>query len=145
MGECKLKAKLIFTVVSVLLLNSCETSQPGKSASDIIGPPVATTNYELTASDRKAVEDGVKTQLKDPTSPLFGSMMGRATPEGSVIVCGQVNAKNSYGGYTGNKPFIGMLVQQGKREAVFAPTGMGGSDIENTSTGMMCAKYGIAI
>lgn len=43
------------------------------------------------------VEKIVSEQLKDPSSSEFRNVKG---------VCGEVNAKNSYGGYTGFKRFI---------------------------------------
>ncbi|MDC5446163.1 hypothetical protein ACT4Y9_18345 [Acinetobacter baumannii] len=50
----------------------------------------------LTACNGK-VEKIVSEQLKDPESAEFRNVKG---------VCGEVNAKNSYGGYTGFKRFI---------------------------------------
>lgn len=45
----------------------------------------------------------VKAQLKDPNSARFASV--RVNPR-TKMVCGTVNARNSFGGYTGPKPFI---------------------------------------
>ena len=41
--------------------------------------------------------------LKDPDSRKLSSMF---TPSGSVV-CGMINACNSFGGYTGSQPFMG--------------------------------------
>ena len=49
-------------------------------------------------------KESVLALLKDPDSAKFGTVV--VTDSG--IVCGYVNAKNSFGGYTGEKPFISM-------------------------------------
>ena len=51
----------------------------------------------------------VRAQLKDPESAKFSGVIMR--PNG-LVICGYVNAKNSFGGYTGNKEFftVGKLV-----------------------------------
>lgn len=48
--------------------------------------------------------------LKDPGSAQFRNVRVVARPEGK-LVCGEMNAKNSLGGYVGYKPFIsGFLI-----------------------------------
>ena len=47
------------------------------------------------------VEDAVRDRLKDPESARFTDV--RRFPNGNA--CGWVNAKNSFGGYVGRKPF----------------------------------------
>ena len=49
-------------------------------------------------------ESVVKDTLKDPESAQFESFY-KASGEKDGYVCGYVNAKNSYGGYTGKKPY----------------------------------------
>lgn len=58
---------------------------------------VAATGAEKAASD----------QMKDPSSSQFRNLRVRpaAAPENRVV-CGEINAKNSYGGYVGFKPFL---------------------------------------
>jgi hypothetical protein len=55
---------------------------------------------EVRIDDAKAV---VRNALTDPDSANFRDVY--LTPKG-VIVCGQVNAKNRYGGYVGFRRFI---------------------------------------
>jgi len=43
----------------------------------------------------------VRERLKDPDSAHFG----RSTVNAAGIVCGSVNAKNSFGGYSGTSAF----------------------------------------
>ena len=61
--------------------------------------------FEITPTDRKAIEIGVRSRLKDPDSAKFGFMAAIKDGDGARV-CGVVNAKNSYGGYTGDVPFI---------------------------------------
>jgi hypothetical protein len=55
----------------------------------------------------QAAIDLIKTQLKDPESAKFKGIK----PMGEKGFCGWVNAKNSYGGYTG---FAVFYVNDGK-------------------------------
>lgn len=50
----------------------------------------------------------VANKLKDPESAQFKDLVQRppSEPGKSAVVCGWVNAKNSYGGYVGFKPFL---------------------------------------
>jgi hypothetical protein len=72
------------------------------------GPPPTAAEQRATAQAAKndelfgAARLGVKAQLKDPGSAKFARLF--ITKKG--VVCGTVNAKNSFGGYTGNGYFI---------------------------------------
>lgn len=71
-------------------------------------PP--TDPVRLTPRQIEAVKDGVRDALKDPESARFGTMLAaRSRTDGAIMVCGYVNARNSYGGYTGRGYFIGVL------------------------------------
>jgi hypothetical protein len=73
----------------------------------------------LTPKQVEAVKAGVRDGLKDPESARFGQMLAaRHAVDGSVMVCGHVNAKNSYGGYTGSGYFIGIFPIGGGRFAL---------------------------
>jgi len=67
-------------------------------------PATPGTPYSLTPSQLAVAKDAVAYLMKDPGSAQFRNVraMDRA---GSVSVCGEVNAKNSYGGYGGFNPF----------------------------------------
>lgn len=62
------------------------------------GPP---TDGDYRVSARAAVES----VLKDPDSAQFGDLIVRDTAQGKVV-CGTVNAKNGFGGFTGHEPFF---------------------------------------
>ncbi|QDJ91878.1 FmdB family zinc ribbon protein [Acinetobacter haemolyticus] len=48
----------------------------------------------------------IKRTLKDPNSVEFRGVDAFFTNEGGVVACGEVNAKNSLGGYVGFRHFI---------------------------------------
>lgn len=52
-----------------------------------------------------AAKNAVKSKLKDPYSAQFSNVRLLDFNDGK-IVCGDVNAKNSFGGYTGSSTFI---------------------------------------
>lgn len=53
-----------------------------------------------------AAKRAVKSTLKDPDSAEFKDVYVNYTEEYGVVACGRVNAKNSLGGYTGDKAFV---------------------------------------
>jgi len=109
-----------------------------------------TTPATLTPAQWSAVQDGVRGALKDPESARFGAYQAVRSlgPDGAIIVCGRVNAKNSHGGYTGELPYGGMLAEIGPNAEVrkFTPFGVA-SVGKNGDIGvyMACKKYGINI
>ena len=50
-------------------------------------------------------KENIQRQLKDPESAQFRDVKVVINTLNEKAVCGEVNAKNSYGGYTGFKPF----------------------------------------
>ena len=71
----------------------------------LAGLLAACAGNEQSASFEKA-KAGIASQLKDPSSAQFRGMKARRTDKGAVVVCGEVNAKNGFGGYIGFTPFI---------------------------------------
>lgn len=62
--------------------------------------------HELSDGDYIVVsQDIIKNKLKDPVSAEFrNSTVSRVN--GNPVVCGEVNAKNGFGGYTGFQRFV---------------------------------------
>lgn len=60
-----------------------------------------------TEAGRKiaAAEDAVRKVLKDPGSAIFSGVTLGRFGSGVEGVCGMVNARNSFGGMSGPKPF----------------------------------------
>ncbi|WP_155951994.1 hypothetical protein [Pseudoxanthomonas suwonensis] len=51
-------------------------------------------------------QDAVKAKLKDPGSAQFRGIYFHRGQDGVPITCGEVNSKNSFGGYSGFQRFI---------------------------------------
>lgn len=65
-------------------------------------------------------EHTVRTRLRDPDSASFRSVF--VTPNG-LMVCGEVNAKNGFGGYVGYRAFLAVgdsvdIAQDGESSAL---------------------------
>ncbi|WP_243077748.1 hypothetical protein [Pantoea sp. MQR6] len=75
--------KVYFIVLTALSLSACKPSEKDMIA---LG------------------QDTVRETLKDPDSAKFESFF-RESSDGEGYVCGTINAKNSYGGYTGRSNF----------------------------------------
>lgn len=95
--------------------------------------------YKLNATQTRAVKEAVAKDLKDPESACFEEPFVSAKDGTKIHVCGRVNAKNSYGGYTGSKPFQVMGFES---KTVFVPISIGGTDIETTVTLEACSRLG---
>lgn len=93
--------------------------------------------YKLTAEEISLIKKGVAQELKDPTSPIFGKIEATKSKENTIFVCGFVNAKNSYGAYTGQKPFMG-----GFNRNNFVLVGIGENDILTDAIYNVCTKSG---
>ncbi len=60
--------------------------------------------YDPAISVKYAAEEEVRGHLRDPSSARFQDVFVKDVP--GRIVCGYVNAKNGFGGYTGFQPFV---------------------------------------
>lgn len=68
-------------------------------------PPAPPTAQDSARTMLYLAKDAAKSVLKDPESARFGSVFVYRRGTG-FVACGNVNAKNSFGGYTGDTPFI---------------------------------------
>ena len=131
--------RLVLTALVLCLASSAIAKEPDYSN---VGP----------APDRETglamVEDAIRAQLKDPDSAQFtwpnGFRIGWYRPPFGKkyvgwITCGTVNARNSFGGYTGRSAAIGII----SNGAVIA------TDIDSSAyrdmpfVGEACRKIGI--
>jgi hypothetical protein len=103
----KVMREIIVLLVAFALAGCNVTSQ--RNAPIPSGPPptASVPDKQLFGQARQAV----LANLKDPDSAKFGTKLERrqaATRDGRPyeFVCGEVNAKNSFGGYTGAKMFL---------------------------------------
>lgn len=99
------------------------------------------TPLTLSDAQQEQVKADVKSKLKDPDSARFGTMAASKSAEGVVMVCGWVNAKNSYGGYTGEMPFYGIFVYSTK----FILNDIGSDKYDSYAIITVCERRGIRI
>lgn len=92
------------SICAAIALSGCASPDP--SAAYLDASPKHGKSVVLTPELTKSIQDGVRNKLKDPESARFGKIAA-GDVGGQTIVCGWVNAKNSYGGYIGMQPFFG--------------------------------------
>lgn len=119
-------------LVGVLGLTSCLTVK------DL--PPVVRM-VALTEHQTTLILDGLRSVLKDPQSAILGRLKAGAVEQredSPAYVCGYVNAKNSFGGYVGDRPFFGLL-----RGGSFMLGALGNDRTESEVIYDMCNKLGL--
>lgn len=71
--------------------------------------PFVATAYVVELDEILAEEakEKIRAMLKDPDSAIFSDLITTIAPDNKnkLGICGNVNAKNSYGGYTGKTAF----------------------------------------
>lgn len=102
------------------------------------------TPVGLSGQDVKTVQAGVRAGMKDPDSARFGAMAAAKDNTGKVTVCGYVNGRNSFGGYTGDKPFIGIFVNEGGSKA-FSLADIGSTEGNMMAISIVCKGRGVSI
>lgn len=76
--------------------------------------------------NEKALRDSFADKLKDSDSAKFKDIHQiPGDVAGLWIVCGDVNAKNSYGAYAGFVPFMAMATKEGKAPVSYIALGTG--------------------
>ena len=105
---------MAFRMMAALLcgvaLSACQTSGGQTTARPPAEPPPPKRSLKPADAMAEARSE-VTGKLKDPESARFTDVTYRpdqpnARGEPTDVVCGMINAKNSYGGYTGAKPFV---------------------------------------
>lgn len=99
-------------VVGMIVLSQMPEETPkAVQAAPAPPPPAAPVNPddELRGISRFVIDKAkkaVRERLKDPESAKFKNVSTHKTPAGGLLVCGNVNSKNSFGGYVGFRPFM---------------------------------------
>jgi hypothetical protein len=94
--------------------------------------PLAKASGAKQVDDVAMAKRAVVRDLKDPMSALFGDVYrGRY-----AVVCGGVNAKNSYGGYTGMTAFVYEIEKD--QATILNPNG---PDPQSVLDGLVLYKY----
>lgn len=65
----------------------------------------------MNKSLQAAIEAAARSEMKDPDSSKFRNIMAFKLKDGGIAGCGEINGKNSYGGYAGFTPFRAVVVQ----------------------------------
>jgi hypothetical protein len=69
---------------------------------------------KLDLRQQEAVVTAVLKWMKEPDSASFGAIGAVKSRQGKIVVCGEVNGRNSAGAYPGLAPFVGVMVMIGK-------------------------------
>jgi hypothetical protein len=72
--------------------------------------PSPDTLRELNHAEKIALAKSLSAGLKDPSATQFRwAKVNKTHSDGRYDYCGQLNAKNSYGGYVGYRPFLATI------------------------------------
>lgn len=97
----------VIVLASIVLLPSCAKDEEGLSRKERAQAIALTKEY-------------VAAHLIDPESARFRSMGVYEQGFGGIVICGEVNSKNRFGGYVGYRTFI--YNGPHKRNVVFDPS-----------------------
>jgi len=68
------------------------------------------TPIKLDPRQQEAVVAAVRKWMKEPGTASFGALSAVEAREGKIVVCGEVNGRNTAGAYPGMAPFVGVMV-----------------------------------
>jgi len=95
-------------LVRYLVVAAAACLLSGCAGVDHVGPEVP-----LLPAAQQGVARAVADQMKDPNSAQFRNWHAFQSNHG-VLVCGEVNARNSFGGYVGFTHFLAHVTPDGK-------------------------------
>lgn len=128
-----------FVLLIGALISGCQTApEPNQKFKQ---------RYDLTEADKSAILSALRREVRDPSSVIAGDYNAGFDEKGVASVCGWVNAKNGFGGYTGNVPYSGVLATNVRGERVFAVTGLAGTPNETKALAIliMCQREGLPL
>jgi hypothetical protein len=76
--------------------------------------------YDLSWSETRAVKSAVKDSLRDPKGATFERLRASRAEDGEISVCGYVNARNAFGGMTGDNLFYVPIHASGRAGVAWA-------------------------
>ncbi|MDO9007464.1 MAG: hypothetical protein Q7U80_04515 [Thiobacillus sp.] len=110
---------ILLVVLVVLAWGGAKFTQQQGPTQTAAAAPQVEPDKPLSAAEKKAQQEkwfgaetivaakrAIRASLKDPDSAQFKGVYANYTEEFSVAACGQVNSRNSFGGYTGFKRFV---------------------------------------
>lgn len=129
--------KLIVMAMTCLIAAGCtSTSYPPQPKSPV-------QRYTLTKPDIFVIRMGLLGSVRDPDSLVFGDSKAIKHDNGLIEVCGTVNGKNGFGGYTGFVPYNGILGPNSTGERVFVVAGFGDGGSGSYAVLKLCREHGI--
>jgi hypothetical protein len=139
----KFSAKILCMILFPSLLSGCHSVNPftpqGEAEILHIKP---LPQYKLSQDEKLIMRSEFQHILKDPESARFGHIAAGRDSEGNIFVCGLVNAKNSYGGYTGEQPYMGFFENLDNKK-IFTILHFGGEAYEQHETFERCSYRGL--
>lgn len=108
---CKAAMVPIFLLAAHGCATTAEKTEPPVIQKTEEPKPANKPAERLPITEKRAAEamEAAKNGLKDPDSAKFRNLYevaGMKDDSGNHAVCGEVNAKNSYGGYVGYRRFM---------------------------------------
>lgn len=103
----------------------------------IVSPAIAAT-HKATSKELATIKQAFSDRLKDPYSVKLKDV--QIKEDGTV--CGEINAKNSYGAYTGYTRFNGVYFARDKNGNPFAMI-LAIDDGDSAIAQTMCTKAGL--
>jgi hypothetical protein len=139
-GDELSRAEKRSTVVSIELGLELVKALLGKQISPVIWDPV---KIELSGMAIESVKSEINAKLKDPYSAQYSELSAVTFPDSErheiLLVCGNVNAKNSFGAFVGKTPFLILMLNPHLAEKIM--------NVEFDSAGVreMCKAEGMLL
>lgn len=106
---------LICLFIAVVSLSACETV-PMQTMTQKAEHTKTWPRRDLTSREKTAIQSALKQSLIDPTAVLYRWPKFITNPHSALaIYCGEVNSKNSFGGYVGFVPYQVYVYHNGGR------------------------------
>lgn len=100
------------------------------------------TLFISACGQNEKVKDAVRRSLIDPDSAIFGEIIDFKGGEIRRATCVEVNSKNRFGGYAGNRIFIVFYLENGEVGAAIDPLqGNPMSGMIDREIGGSCNKF----
>lgn len=94
-----------------------------------------------TSEETALVMKAARSELKDPDSARITDLVVIPSKDKGSAFCGFLNAKNSFGGYTGGQLFGGRFLPAPSGKLLFAVI-LGMDDSDSTAGSIACKKLG---
>lgn len=146
----KLLGKSIGCVGVLICTSTLSVSQTGyfppaptEPARPLENPSEAVAPYSLTKEDAALILQGLQRSVRDPRSLILGEAKAVKRSSGTIEVCGLVNGKNAFGGYTGFQPYNGHLIKGIAGVNSFAVIGIGDGSHKSEAVLQVCRRGGV--